>query len=83
VVGGAAPTGPGDENLQQHELDEPLANPRRKKEGRRSWSFTGGDEDTAAAKNRGGGNGEWGCSSACGGVLRVQRGAQELECELK
>jgi hypothetical protein len=46
-------------------------------------SFTGGDEDTAAAKNRGGGNGEWGCSSACGGVLRVQRGAQELERELK
>jgi hypothetical protein len=26
--------GPGDENLQQPELDEPLVNPRRKKEGR-------------------------------------------------
>jgi hypothetical protein len=75
--------GPGDENLQQHELDEPLANPRRRKEGQRSLSFTGGDEDTVAAKNRGGDNGEWGCSSACGGVLRVQRGAQELERELK
>jgi hypothetical protein len=43
---------PGDENLQQPELDEPLVNPRRKKEGRRRLSFTGGDEDTAAAKNR-------------------------------
>jgi hypothetical protein len=75
VVGGAAPTGPGDENLQQPELDEPLANPRRKKEGRRSLSFTGSDEDAAAAKNRGGGNGEWGCSSACGGIAGAKRGA--------
>jgi hypothetical protein len=75
--------GPGDENLQQPELDEPLVNPRRKKEGRRRLSFTGGDEDTAAAKNRDGGKGEWGCSSACGGVLRVQREAQKFEHELK
>jgi hypothetical protein len=45
---GAAPTGPGDENLQQPELDEPLANPRRKKEGLRRLSFTGGDEFTTA-----------------------------------
>jgi hypothetical protein len=42
----------------QYKLDEPLANQKRTKEGR-SLSFTGGDEDTAAAKNRGGGNGEW------------------------
>jgi hypothetical protein len=38
--------GPGDENLQQPELDEPLVNPRRKKEGRRRLSFTGGDKET-------------------------------------
>jgi hypothetical protein len=56
---GAAPTGAGDENLRQYKLGEPLANPRRKKGGRWSLSFTGGGEDTAAAKNRGGGNGEW------------------------
>jgi hypothetical protein len=55
---GAAPTGVGDENLQQHKLDKPLANPRIKKEERRSQSFTGGDEFTAAARNRGGGVGE-------------------------
>jgi hypothetical protein len=75
--------GPGDENLQEPELDEPLVNPRRKKEGWWRLSFTGGNEDTAAAKNRDDDKGEWGCSSACGGVLRVQRGAQEFEHELK
>jgi hypothetical protein len=72
--------GPGDEKLQQPELDEPLVNPRRKKEGRRRLSFTGGDEfTTAAAGTRGGDDGElmlereeW---------LRVQRGVQELERE--
>jgi hypothetical protein len=56
---GAAPTGSGDENLQQSELDEPLVNPKRKREGRRRLSFTGGDECTAAAAGtRGGGAGE-------------------------
>jgi hypothetical protein len=56
---GAAPTGLGDENLQQFELDEPLVNPRRKKEGRRRLSFTCGDEfTTAAAGTRGGNAGE-------------------------
>jgi hypothetical protein len=56
---GVAPTGSGDENLQQSELDEPLVNPRRKKEGRRRLSFTGGDEiTTAAAGTRGGNAGE-------------------------
>jgi hypothetical protein len=71
---GAAPTGAEEENLRQHKLDKPLANPRIKKEERRSQSFTGGDEFTAAARNRGGGVGENWCSSACSGVLRVQRG---------
>jgi hypothetical protein len=46
-------------------------------------SFTGGDEDTVEAKNRDDGKEEWGCSSACGGVLRVEREAQEFEHELK
>jgi hypothetical protein len=55
---GATPTGPGDENLLQPELDEPLVNPRRKKEGRRRLSFTGGDEFTTAAGTRGGDAGE-------------------------
>jgi hypothetical protein len=56
---GAAPTGLGDENLQQSELDEPLVNPRRKKEGRRRLSFTGSDEfTTAVAGTRGGDAGE-------------------------
>jgi hypothetical protein len=51
---GAAPTGLRDENLHQFELDEPLLNPRRKKEGRWRLSFTGGDEiTTAAAETRG------------------------------
>jgi hypothetical protein len=53
-------------------LDEPLANPRIKKEVQRSQSFTGGDEFTAAARNRGGGAGKNWCSSVCSGVLRVQ-----------
>jgi hypothetical protein len=58
-VQGRGSYGPGDENLQQLELDEPLVNPRRKKEGRRRLSFTGGDEfTTAAAGTRGGGAGE-------------------------
>jgi hypothetical protein len=80
---GAAPTAPEDENLQQPEFDEPLVDPKRKKEGRRRLSFTGGDEfTTAAAGTRGGAPVELG-SSAWSGVLRVQRGVQELECVLK
>jgi hypothetical protein len=56
---GAAPTGSGDEDLQQTGLDEPLVNPKRRKEGRRRLSFTGGDDCTAAtAGTRGGGAGE-------------------------
>jgi hypothetical protein len=56
---GAAPTGSGDENLQQSELDEPLMNPKRRKEGRRRLSFTGGDGiTTAAVETRGGDGGE-------------------------
>jgi hypothetical protein len=56
---GVAPTGPGDENLQQSELDEPLVNPRRRKEGRRRLSFTGGGVfTTAAAGTRGGDAGD-------------------------
>jgi hypothetical protein len=75
--------GPRDENLQQPELDEPLVNPRRKKEGRRRLSLTGGDEfTTAAVRTRGGALVELG-SSAWSGVLRVQRGVQELERVLK
>jgi hypothetical protein len=50
---GAAPTGAGDVNLRQHKFGEPLENPRSKKGERRSQSFTGGDEFTAAARNRG------------------------------
>jgi hypothetical protein len=46
-------TGTGDVNLRQHKFGEPLANPRSKKGERRSQSFTGGDEFTAAARNRG------------------------------
>jgi hypothetical protein len=83
VVGGAAPTGAGDENLRHHKLDEPLANPRTKKEERQSQFFTGGKEITTTARNRGGGAGKNWCSSACSGVLRVQRGGRELELELK
>jgi hypothetical protein len=56
---GAAPTGSGDENLQQSELDEPLVNPRRKRERRWRLSLTGGDEfTTAAAGTRGGDAGD-------------------------
>jgi hypothetical protein len=55
---GAAPTGSGDEDLQQSELDEPLVNPKRRKEGRRRLSFTGGEFTTAAAGTRGGDAGE-------------------------
>jgi hypothetical protein len=54
---GAAPTGARDENLRQHKFGEPLANPRSKEGERRSQSFTGGDEFTAEARNRGGGKG--------------------------
>jgi hypothetical protein len=51
--------GPWDENLQQSELDEPLVNPKRRKEGRQRLSFTGGDEfTTAAAGTRGGDAGD-------------------------
>jgi hypothetical protein len=57
---GAAPTGSVDENLQQSELNEPLVNPRREREGRRRLSFTGGDEFmTAAARTRGGDGGDF------------------------
>jgi hypothetical protein len=56
---GAAPTGPGDENLQQSELDEPLVNPKRRKEGQQRLFFTGGDEfTTATAGTRGGDAGD-------------------------
>jgi hypothetical protein len=54
---GAAATGVGDRNLQQHVLDKPLATPRIKKKERRNQSFTGGDELMAAAGTRGGGAG--------------------------
>jgi hypothetical protein len=37
-------------------------------------SFTGGDEDTAEAKNRGGGNGEWGVLE-CVCLQEVGKGA--------
>jgi hypothetical protein len=53
---GAAPTGSGDENLQQSELDEPLVNPKRRKEGRRRLSFTGGSVFTTAASGTRGGD---------------------------
>jgi hypothetical protein len=52
---GRSSYGPGDENLQQPELDEPLVNPRRKKEGQRRLSFTGGEEFTTAAVGTRGG----------------------------
>jgi hypothetical protein len=41
--------GSGDENLQPIELDEPLVNPKRRKEGWRGLSCTGGDDCTVAA----------------------------------
>jgi transposase InsO family protein len=80
---GVAPTGVEDGNLQQHELDKPLAIPRIKKKVWRNQSFTGDDEFTTAAGTRGGGAEENRCLSACVGVLRVQREVQELECEFK
>jgi hypothetical protein len=49
--------GLGVNNLRRDKLGEPLANQKRKKEGRRGLSFTGGSYDTAAARNTGGGNG--------------------------
>jgi hypothetical protein len=56
---GAASTTSRDEKLQQFELDEPLVNPKRRKEGQWRLSFTGGDEiTTAAAGTRGGDAGE-------------------------
>jgi hypothetical protein len=56
---GAAPKGSGDEDLPQTGLDEALVNPKRRKEGRRKLSFTGGDDCTAAtAGTRGGAAGE-------------------------
>jgi hypothetical protein len=36
-------------NLRRDKLGEPLANQKRKKEGQRGLSFTGGSDDTAAA----------------------------------
>jgi hypothetical protein len=73
---GAASTGSRDENLRQSELDEPLVNPKRRKEGRWRLSFTGGDEiTTAAAGTRGGDAGElvlervrWCAEKAKGGI---------------
>jgi hypothetical protein len=65
-------------NLQQHVLDKPLVNPRRKKEGQQRLSFTGGDEiTTAAAGTRGGAPVELG-SSAWSSVLRVQKGGARV-----
>jgi hypothetical protein len=55
-----APGGLGVNNLRLDKLGEPLANQKRKKEGRRDLSFTGGSDDTAAARNRGGSKGERG-----------------------
>jgi hypothetical protein len=65
-------------------LDKPLAIPRIKKKERRNQSFTGGDEFTAAAAGtRGGAPVELVFECVCVGVLRRQRGGQELERELK
>jgi hypothetical protein len=50
-----APGGLGVNKLRWDKLGEPLANQKGKKEGRRGLSFTGGSDDTAAARNRGGG----------------------------
>jgi hypothetical protein len=70
-------------NLQQHVLDKPLAIPKIKKKGRRTNpppvamnSRRRRREPEAALWWN------W-CSSVWSGVLRVQRGAQELERELK
>jgi hypothetical protein len=73
---GAAPTGFGDKNLQPIELDEPLVNPKRKGEGRRRLSFTGGDDCTAAtAGTRGGGAGELVLKQASGCAGKAKGGA--------
>jgi hypothetical protein len=73
---GAAPTGSGDEDLQQTGLDEPLVNPKRRKEGRRRLSFTGGDDCTAAtAGTRGGGAGELVLEQASGCAGKAKGGA--------
>jgi hypothetical protein len=72
---GAAPTGFGDENLQQSELDEPLVNPKRKGEGRQRLSFTGGDECTTTAGTRGGGTGELVLEQASGCTGKAKGGA--------
>jgi hypothetical protein len=73
---GTAPTGSGDENLQPIELDEPLVNPRRRKERRRRLSFTGGDDCTAAtAGTRGGSAGELGLEQASGCAGKAKGGA--------
>jgi hypothetical protein len=73
---GAAPTGSGDENLQPIELDEPLVNPKRRKEGRRRLSFTGGDDCMAAtAGTRGGGARELGLEQASGCARKAKGGA--------
>jgi hypothetical protein len=73
---GAAPTGFGDENLQPIELDEPLVNPKRRKEGQRRLSFTGGDEcTTAAAGTRGSGAGELVLEQASGCAGKAKGGA--------
>jgi hypothetical protein len=60
-----APGGLEVNNLRRDKLGEPLANQKRKKEGRRGLSFTGGRDDTAATRNRGGSNGERGGARAC------------------
>jgi hypothetical protein len=73
---GAAPTGSGDENLQPIEPDEPLVNPKRKGEGRRRWSFTGGNEcTTAVTGTRGGGAGELVLEQASGCAGKAKGGA--------
>jgi hypothetical protein len=73
---GAAPTGPGDENLQQSELDEPLVNPRRRKEGRRRLSFIGDGVFTAAAAGtRGGDAGDLVLERVCWCAEKAKEGA--------
>jgi hypothetical protein len=65
-----------DEDLQQTRLDEPLVNPKRRKEGRRRLSFTGGDDCTAAtAGTRGGGAGELVLKQASGCAGKAKGGA--------
>jgi hypothetical protein len=50
-------------------------NPKRKREGRRRWSFTDGDVCTAAAGTRGGGAGELGLEQASGCAGKAKGGA--------